>query len=85
MIEALPIMNFQDFIPKYQQIKARGFIKTHRKGNTGVGHTLEQELGLTENMGLTDPQWKLNLNALPDYQKVAQQIAQGNFPLLDLK
>ncbi len=50
-----------------------------------MGHTLEQELGLTENMGLTDPQWKLNLNALPDYQKVAQQIAQGNFPLLDLK
>lgn len=49
LIEALPIMNFQDFIPKYQQIKARGFIKTHRKGNTGVGHTLEQELGLTEN------------------------------------
>jgi len=43
------------------------------------------ELKLTKNMGLTDPQWKLNLNALPSYQKVAQQIAQGSFPLIDLK
>ena len=43
------------------------------------------ELGLEDNMGLTDPQWKLNLNALPNYKKVAQQIAQGKFPLLDLK
>jgi len=42
------------------------------------------ELGLSDNMGLTDPQWQLNLNALPNYQKVAQQIAQGKFPLNNL-
>jgi len=42
-------MDLITFKQKYCAIKARGFIKTHRKGNTGVGHTLEQELGLTEN------------------------------------
>ena len=42
-------MDLQTFKTKYSLIKARGFIKTHRKGNTGVGHTLEQELELTEN------------------------------------
>lgn len=42
------------------------------------------ELGLEDNMGLTDPQWKLSLNALPNYKKVAQQIAQGKFPLNNL-
>ena len=27
----------------------RGFIKTHRSGNTGIGKTLEDELGIEEN------------------------------------
>ena len=42
------------------------------------------ELGLEDNMGLTDPQWKLKLDALPKFKKVAQQIAQGKFPLNNL-
>ena len=42
-------MNFSEFVSSYHQIKARGFIKSHRRGDTGVGHTFEQELGLTEN------------------------------------
>ena len=42
-------MLLSEFKQKFCAIKARGFIKSHRKGNTGVGHTLEQELGLTEN------------------------------------
>lgn len=42
-------MDFTEFVPAYNRIKSRGFIKSHRKGDTGVGHTLEQELGLTEN------------------------------------
>ena len=45
---------------------------------------LMSELGLTENMGLTNPQWQLNLDALPSYQKVGQQIAKGEFPLNNL-
>ena len=42
-------MKLSEFKIKYSEIKSRGFIKSRRKGNTGVGHTLEQELGLTEN------------------------------------
>ena len=42
-------MDLTTFKQKFNAIKERGYIKTHRKGNTGVGHTLEQELGLTEN------------------------------------
>ena len=42
-------MNFSEFVPAYHRIKSAGFIKSHRKGDTGVGHTFEQELGLTEN------------------------------------
>ncbi len=34
---------------KLIEIKQRGFIKTLRKGNTGVGYTLETVLGLDEN------------------------------------
>lgn len=42
-------LSLEEFKIKYREIKSRGFIKSHRKGNTGVGHTLEQELGLSEN------------------------------------
>ena len=42
-------MQLSEFKQKFCTIKARGFIKSHRKGDTGVGHTFEQELGLTEN------------------------------------
>ena len=42
-------MNFSEFIFSYNQIKTHGFIKSHRKGDGGVGNTFEQELGLTEN------------------------------------
>lgn len=42
-------MNFSEFVSSYYRIKSAGFIKSHRKGDTGVGHTFEQELGLIEN------------------------------------
>lgn len=42
-------MDFVEFVSAYNRIKVKGFIKSHRKGDTGVGHTFEQELGLTEN------------------------------------
>ena len=42
-------MDLNTFKQQFAKIKERGYIKSHRKGNTGVGHTLEQELGLTEN------------------------------------
>lgn len=32
-----------------EEIRNRGFIKSHRKGDTGVGKTLEGELGVEDN------------------------------------
>ncbi len=34
---------------RLQELKAEGFIPTERSGPTGIGHTLETRLGLTEN------------------------------------
>lgn len=42
-------MDLTTFIEQMELIKAKGYIRTLRRGDTGVGHTLEQELGLTEN------------------------------------
>ena len=38
-----------NFFLKSGEIKKMGFIKTHRKGDTGVGKTLEDLLGIKEN------------------------------------
>ena len=42
-------MNISEFKLKFKEIREHGFYKSLRKGPTGVGHTLEQCLGLTEN------------------------------------
>lgn len=42
-------MNFKDIQKKLQALKDKGFVETRRRGPTGIGHTLEQELQLTEN------------------------------------
>jgi hypothetical protein len=40
---------YQDFLQKLKAIKKRGYIKTHRLGDTGIGKTLEDMLGIKEN------------------------------------
>jgi len=42
-------MNFQELTQKILEIKNRGFIKTHRLDDTGIGKTLEDLLGIEEN------------------------------------
>jgi len=42
-------MTFLDVINKLKEIKKRGYIKTHRRGQTGIGKTLEDLLGIKEN------------------------------------
>jgi len=42
-------MKFNDFIKKLKEIYKLGYIKTHRAGNTGIGKTLEDLLGIKEN------------------------------------
>ena len=38
-----------EFKEGFEKVKARGFVKALRGGPTGVGHTLEQLLGMKEN------------------------------------
>lgn len=42
-------MDVQSFRKKFRKLKAKGFIPSCRKGPTGVGCTLELELGINEN------------------------------------
>ncbi|ASJ10138.1 hypothetical protein A3L12_01920 [Thermococcus sp. P6] len=42
-------MDLAEFVRKIRELKARGYIKARRRGDTGIGYTLEQEIGLTEN------------------------------------
>lgn len=40
---------YNELIQKLKAIKKMGYVKTHRAGNTGVGKTLEDLLGIKEN------------------------------------
>ena len=40
---------FDEFLNDLKLIKEKGYIKTHRSGNTGIGKTLEDLLGIEEN------------------------------------
>jgi len=42
-------MNYEEFLHRMKEIKETGFVQTHRKGPTGIGKTLEDLLGITEN------------------------------------
>lgn len=42
-------MDLNTFLTKMEQIKKMGWVKTHRGADTGVGKTLEDLLGITEN------------------------------------
>lgn len=42
-------MNLKELKKKLKEIKKQGFIKTHRTGDTGIGKTLEDLLGIQEN------------------------------------
>ena len=42
-------MDINTFKLKFEEIKAKGYVPSLRNGSTGIGHTLEQLLGLDEN------------------------------------
>ena len=42
-------MTLKEITKRLHFIKNKGFITSKRKGPTGIGHTLESELGLKEN------------------------------------
>lgn len=43
-------MEYPEFRRKIANIKAMGYVASHRKGDTGIGKTLEDLLGITENL-----------------------------------
>lgn len=43
------LMEFRDFLKKINEIKQMQYVKSHRVGDTGIGKTLEDLLGITEN------------------------------------
>ncbi len=43
------MVGYEALVKRLRKIKDMGYIKTHRAGNTGVGKTLEDLLGITEN------------------------------------
>ena len=40
---------YNELIEGLKELKEKGFVKTHRSGNTGIGKTLEDLLGIEEN------------------------------------
>lgn len=56
-------MTIREFVKKLKEIKESGYIRTIRSGNTGVGHTLEQALGLHENNIATPDLGRVELKA----------------------
>ena len=42
-------MDLAAFRQAFSQLQARGWVASVRRGDTGIGHTLEQQLGLAEN------------------------------------
>jgi len=42
-------LDLNEFKTRFREVREHGFYKSMRRGPTGVGHTLEQCLGLTEN------------------------------------
>jgi len=43
------MIGYNELVRKLKAIKKMGYIKTHRTGNTGIGKTLEDLLGIKEN------------------------------------
>lgn len=52
-------MTLNEFVSEFDKLKIKGWVKSERKGPTGIGHTLENLIGLSEN----------NI-ALPDLGKI---------------
>ena len=42
-------MDYQEFLIKIAKIKEMKYMPSHRVGDTGIGKTLEDLLGITEN------------------------------------
>lgn len=42
-------MDYEELVAKLQEVKKKGYVPTHRQGDTGIGKTLEDLVGIKEN------------------------------------
>lgn len=56
-------MTLNTFIKVFATLKAKDWVRSERKGPTGIGHTLEKQLGLPENNIATPDLGKIELKA----------------------
>ena len=56
-------MDLSEFIEKFKEIKKMGWIKSKRRGSTGIGYTLEELLGIQENNIATPDLGEIELKA----------------------
>ena len=42
-------MSYQELVERLRELKKKGYVRTHRRGDTGIGKTLEDLLGIEEN------------------------------------
>jgi len=75
----MPELTDIDFVTKLKELHKRGFIKSLRKHNTGIGYTLEEELGIKEN-NLGDPDF--SFNGIPVELKAHRSGAQSRITLI---
>src|SRR3989344_9427241 len=45
----MDFVSLEELKQKLREISEKGFIKSHRSNNTGIGKTLEDEMGISEN------------------------------------
>lgn len=64
--DALGSSQLQLFLRKFDDIKARGFVQTQRRGSTGIGYTFETLMGLKENNNPTGDFLGMELKAYRD-------------------
>jgi len=43
------MLSYDQIVERLKSIKGMGYMKTHRAGDAGIGKTLENLLGITEN------------------------------------
>lgn len=57
-------MTLKEIQKKLETLKAKGYVSSKRRGPTGIGHTLEQELNLNEtNIAIPDIGGRVELKA----------------------
>ncbi len=84
-IRELDSTQLRQFLQKFDVIRANGFVKTMRRGSTGIGFTLETLLGLEENNDPTGDFLGMELKAYRDAEGLLDDTEKMNLFLKEPK